>query len=175
MECYSESRFDDKLLCSDGSVQDKWTGCVDNNSVRVQCPKGHVPCNKLNSNGEFVCSTDCSNHDGDRTCYLKHLVCVKQPYDYDELVCLNGDKHDIADGWSGCVNDGSVRIQCPKGHYPCNYLRSNGKEFQCQEDCTNYGGYRDCEIWYNPNYSAYSTATISATTLDRFLSKLTDI
>ena len=70
LRCLSESRLDDKLLCSDGSVENKWDGCVDKGSVRVQCPKGFVPCNKLRDNGvEFKCGTDCSRNGGQRTCF----------------------------------------------------------------------------------------------------------
>ena len=64
-------------------------------------------------------------------------MCVGQPYDTDKLVCLKGAKYDLYDDGDGCVDDGSVRIQCPKNYYPCNYLRSNGKEFQCRKDCRN--------------------------------------
>ena len=46
--------------------------------------------------------------------------------------------------WSGCINQGSVRVRCPKDHLPCNDLAGNGIEFGCWHDCTGRGGVRDC-------------------------------
>ena len=76
LECYSEARNDRRLLCADGTLTKgwEWTGCVDHGSLRVQCPKGHSPCNSLSlkSNGkEFVCNTNCKNRGGNRDCNLK--------------------------------------------------------------------------------------------------------
>ena len=70
LKCIAEPRDDDKLLCADGDTGSKWTGCVDRGSVRIQCPKNSFPCNNMNSNNEFICSSDCSKHGDKRTtCY----------------------------------------------------------------------------------------------------------
>ena len=70
MRCVAQPRNDDKLLCADGDTGSKWTGCVDRGSVRIQCPKNSYPCNNMNSNNEFICSSDCSKHGDKRTtCY----------------------------------------------------------------------------------------------------------
>ena len=70
VRCVAEPRDDDKLLCADGNTGSKWTGCVDRGSVRIQCPKNSFPCNNMNSNNEFICSSDCSKHGDKRTtCY----------------------------------------------------------------------------------------------------------
>ena len=70
VRCVAEPRDDDKLLCADGDTGSKWTGCVDRGSVRIQCPKNFYPCNNMNSNNEFICSSDCSKHGDKRTtCY----------------------------------------------------------------------------------------------------------
>ena len=61
MKCHSKSTDNSRMLCSDGSYGKKWNGCTKNDQVRVQCPKEHIPCNKLRTNGkEFICSVDCS-------------------------------------------------------------------------------------------------------------------
>ena len=75
LECYAEPRTDDrKLLCANGDLVDTWGGCYDAGSVRVQCPKGHYPCNSLRKDSkgkEFICSTNCDKHGGGkRDCYL---------------------------------------------------------------------------------------------------------
>ena len=75
LECYAEPRTDDKkLLCANGYLVDTWAGCYAMGSVRVQCPKGHYPCNKLRKESkgtEFICSTDCDeNGGGKRDCFL---------------------------------------------------------------------------------------------------------
>ena len=70
VRCVAEPRDDDKLLCADENTGAKWKGCVNRGSVRIQCPKNNYPCNNMNSNNEFVCSTDCTKHGGKRTtCY----------------------------------------------------------------------------------------------------------
>ena len=71
------------------------------------------------------------------------LVCVGEPRSDDNFLCSDGE---TADSLSGCYDRGSVRLQCPSGHYPCNNLRedSNYQEFLCEPDCTDFGGYRDC-------------------------------
>merc|ERR1712038_1985250 len=56
-----------QLKCLDGALADRWDGCVERGSVRVQCPYPFIPCNDLKhssplargelckSNGEFKC------------------------------------------------------------------------------------------------------------------------
>merc|ERR1712242_426586 len=147
MKCIPEPRKDSKkLLCSDGKTATTWGGCYSRDSVRIQCKKNHYPCNKLRSlsNGqEFICSLDCSDKGGYRDCNMDDLVCIGTPRSDDTFLCSDGDTTDI---WGGCYDRGSVVVQCPRGHYPCNNLRggSNYQEFLCEPDCTNFGGYRDC-------------------------------
>merc|ERR1712060_232587 len=167
LECYSESRDDDHLLCSDGSVADKWNGCVDKGDgvFRVQCPKDYVPCNDITENGEFKCGTDCSTLGGKRKCYLhldKDLPCVWTPYDSDKYVCLNGVETDHEDG---CIEMGSTRVQCPKGLYPCEKLRSNGEEFQCSRKCTSTitSGRRSCQYYHKKLYLQVDAETVIQT------------
>ena len=57
------------------------------------------------------------------------------------LECANGE---FVTGWDGCINQGSIRVRCPKDSFPCNDLRSNGVEFLCADNCRNYGGRKDC-------------------------------
>ena len=61
------TEFADQLKCSDGELADKWDGCVDRGSKRVQCPYPFIPCNQLKSNGEFKCGRSCSSFGGKRT------------------------------------------------------------------------------------------------------------
>ena len=74
---------EDKLECADGTEAKKWNGCVNNGSKRYRCPYPYIPCNDLNSNGEFYCMKTCSSNGGKRTCtggkyiyclYLKRLL-----------------------------------------------------------------------------------------------------
>ena len=57
------------------------------------------------------------------------------------LECANGN---FVASWNGCIDQGSVRVRCPKGNVPCNDLAENGIEFRCWNDCTGYGGVKDC-------------------------------
>ena len=101
-----------------------------------------------------------------RTVFLE-IRCVTEPTrDSDKLLCLDGK---TVDKWNGCINRGSVRVQCPKGYYPCNQLRDNGKEFMCGKTCNNNGGKRECEFsykkiecWCSPNpYLEYFMADLN--------------
>ena len=56
------------------------------------------------------------------------------------LECANGN---FVARWNGCIDQGSVRIRCPKKQCPCNDIGGNG-EFRCRKDCTKYGGLRNC-------------------------------
>ena len=57
------------------------------------------------------------------------------------LECANGN---FAKGWNGCLEQGSVRVRCPKDHVPCNDLSSNGIDFSCWYSCTSHGGLKEC-------------------------------
>ena len=158
MKCLSKSRDDDKMLCSDGTLGNKWNGCQENDQIRVQCPSGFTPCNALRgkSNGkEFVCSEfNCEKLGGIRDCEGKplklllyftfpsaELRCLSESRLDDKLLCSDGS---VENKWDGCVDKGSVRVQCPKGFVPCNKLRDNGVEFKCGTDCSRNGGQRSC-------------------------------
>ena len=72
---------------------------------------------------------------------LTELKCIAEPRDDDKLLCANMD---TVSGWDDCLAQDSVRIQCPKNHYPCNNLKeSTGfKEFICGTTCEDHGGKR---------------------------------
>jgi len=57
------------------------------------------------------------------------------------MECANGKFGKI---WAGCINQGSVRVRCPKDHIPCNDLAENGLEFSCFNDCQTHGGRKAC-------------------------------
>ena len=61
----------------------------------------------------------------------------------DSLECANGK---FGEKWDGCIDQGSVRVRCPKGTLPCNELAINGKEFSCHPSCENYGGDKYCSL-----------------------------
>ena len=69
---------------------------------------------------------------------LSDFVCIGESREDDKLLCT----------WSGCYDRGTIRIQCPKDHYPCNDRRkdSDYNEFLCYGNCDNYGGYRECHF-----------------------------
>ena len=79
---------------------------------------------------------------------FSELKCIAEPRDDDTLLCANMDTVSSIgwdeDGWEGCSSVGSVRIQCPKDHYPCNNLmESTGfTEFHCGLTCDEHGGKR---------------------------------
>ena len=69
--CIGIPREDNLLLCADGNTAEKWNGCYERESYRIQCPNGYYPCNNLRDNSvEFVCGTDCSANDGKRVCHF---------------------------------------------------------------------------------------------------------
>ena len=70
------------------------------------------------------------------------IVCYSNPTNSFVLECANGD---FAKPWSGCIDQGSVRVRCPRNTYPCNDLVGNGIEFSCWKDCSTHGGPKMCE------------------------------
>jgi len=74
---------------------------------------------------------------------LNDIQCYSVPSTSEQLECANGK---MGDRWDGCIDQGSVRVRCPKGHYPCNELRNNGKEFKCSTTCEKQGGKRECNL-----------------------------
>jgi len=129
-----------------------WDGCVARGSFRVQCPRGYYPCNQLKADGKvFNCDTSCQEYGGKRNCSgHKHdnieplgqeSDCIGEPRDDDKLLCADGKTGSL---WDGCVARGSFRVQCPRGYYPCNQLKANGKVFHCDTSCQEYGGKRNC-------------------------------
>ena len=49
-ECYEESRDDNKLLCADGHTAEKWNGCIERGSYRLEFEtKVHT---KVHNHGE---------------------------------------------------------------------------------------------------------------------------
>ena len=66
-----------------------------------------------------------------------------------ELRCANGD---LESDWDGCVDEESVRIQCPKDTYPCNGLRGTAEypEFMCNEGCATSDRAMQCQgiMWH---------------------------
>jgi len=153
-DCIGKPREDLKLLCSDGRAGDKWDGCFERSSVRVQCPRGRSPCNGLRKEANFsefhcqrfdVKEKNCTKYGGVRDCTNeeKDFMCIEEPREDDYLLCSDGE---VGTQWDGCFDRGSVRIQCPKGFHPCNDFRAetNNKEFHCGKDCKKFGGSRKC-------------------------------
>ena len=69
-------------------------------------------------------------------------ICYSTSTSNDLLECANGN---FAGIWNGCINQGSVRVRCPQGHFPCNDLAGNGLEFSCWFDCADHGGLKMCQ------------------------------
>jgi len=144
MKCFAEPRKDGlakQPRCADGEtyIPAAWTSCQNKGSVRIQCPQNHYPCSTLTGSAElpeFKCSTTCA--DSVRAQQCQEVRCVAEPRDDDKLLCAD---ENTGAKWKGCVNRGSVRIQCPKNTYPCNNMNSNN-EFVCSSDCTKHGGKR---------------------------------
>ena len=76
------------------------------------------------------------------------------------LECANGI---FVARWNGCIDQGSVRVRCPKAHFPCNDLASNGTEFSCWNDCTTHGGIKDCFAEGTFIYRIYSIIQLTIT------------
>ena len=75
------------------------------------------------------------------------MQCFAEPRssgESNELRCANGD---LESGWDGCQDEESVRIQCPKGNYPCNGLRGTAEypEFKCDESCSTSDRAMQCQ------------------------------
>ena len=73
LDCYptsgANSLTNNGLECANGNYVSSWNGCINQDSVRVRCPKDHIPCNDLAGNGiEFGCWYDCTGHGGVREC-----------------------------------------------------------------------------------------------------------
>ena len=83
VECYVTASvntlWNNGLECANGNTVSKWNGCIDQGSVRVRCPKDHLPCNDLAGNGiEFGCWHDCTGHGGVRVCLVEGIF-VNEP------------------------------------------------------------------------------------------------
>ena len=72
---------------------------------------------------------------------LHTVKCYATSTQNKSIECANGSYGKI---WNGCINQGSVRVRCPIGTFPCNDLAGNGLEFSCRTNCLNYGGLRKC-------------------------------
>ena len=59
----------------------------------------------------------------------------------DMMECATGD---FGTKWRGCIDQGSVRVRCPKGTMPCNDFSANGKEVSCWNNCSRHGGLKAC-------------------------------
>ena len=71
-------------------------------------------------------------------------VCYSSPAPSgDVMECANGNRATV---WTGCQDQGSVRVRCPKGYLPCNDLSTEGtgNEFSCWFDCDGHGGVKEC-------------------------------
>ena len=77
-DCYTPSTHINMMECENGNVGEKWGGCTDQDSVRVRCPKGTMPCNGLtNDKKEFRCMENCEKYKrdgGERTCLEKGIL-----------------------------------------------------------------------------------------------------
>ena len=72
------------------------------------------------------------------------LECYSSSTNNKSMECANGNYVDILKGWNGCIHQGSLRVRCPKGNFPCNKLAGNGVEFSCWPDCSTQGGRKEC-------------------------------
>merc|ERR1712179_707248 len=97
-DCIGKPREDLKLLCSDGRAGDKWDGCFERGSVRVQCPRGRSPCNGLRKEANFsefhcqrfdVKEKNCTKYGGVRDCINeeKDYMCIEEPRE-DDIYCV---------------------------------------------------------------------------------------
>ena len=82
--CFSTPTNSTKLLeCANGNIATKWDGCIKQNSLRVRCPKNHLPCNDLARNGkEFSCFADCSAHGGVKNCSESGSLTIGMKYKF---------------------------------------------------------------------------------------------
>ena len=69
-------------------------------------------------------------------------ICYSTSTSNDLLECANGN---FAEKWNGCIDQGSARIRCPQGYFPCNALTETGVEFSCWNDCASHGGQKICQ------------------------------
>ena len=61
------------------------------------------------------------------------------------MECKNGNLVNVSgNNWDACLNEGSIRVRCPKDRTPCNGLTTNRKEFKCVANCSKWGGPREC-------------------------------
>ena len=75
--CYSKSTENESMECANGKFGLHWNGCIDQDSVRIRCPKGSVPCNEAAITGEaFTCYRDCSKHGGRKNCTIEGMCVV---------------------------------------------------------------------------------------------------
>ena len=59
--------------------------------------------------------------------------------------CADGKTYSA--GWTKCRDNGSVRIQCPKSHYPCEALTGSAElpEFKCGTACADTVRAQQCQ------------------------------
>ena len=69
-------------------------------------------------------------------------ICYSTSTSNDQLECANGN---FGEQWNGCIDQGSVRVRCPQGFFPCNDFAVNGIEFSCFKNCANRGGLKTCQ------------------------------
>ena len=177
MKCFATPRSSGgskELRCANGELGSGWNGCVNQDSARIQCPKGHYPCNSLrgvNGHGsidhpEFVCSTKCKDSDRAKDCTGRYQINnLIQHYKHSlERKCIGESRTDILqlcdDGSTlanpgqttdRCYKEGSALIQCPSNQVPCNEMEDESvtttgyfTEFTCNPDCNTEGGKRTC-------------------------------
>ena len=90
---------------------------------------------------------DCIYYASVHKCHFIDVICYASAtvnkLHNSGLECANGD---FASSWGGCLNQGSLRIRCPRDYFPCNDLSGNRIEFSCRENCTRHGGLKDCIV-----------------------------
>merc|ERR1712060_415135 len=61
----------------------------------------------------------------------------------NKIQCADGEEVEVTDGsLEGCTSRGSHIFRCPFPLIPCENLKENGKEFQCDKTCSEKGGKR---------------------------------
>merc|ERR1719186_2057886 len=79
----------------------------------------------------------------DTTPDIGSMKCFAESTGNNKLECENGKFGKI---WEGCIDQGSIRVRCPRRTKPCNDAARNGKEFSCYGNCKNHGGDKKCTL-----------------------------
>ena len=94
---------------------------------------------------------------------VANTLCYAAPSKSNLLECANGKSGQL---WAGCADQGSHRVRCPQGYFPCNERSEYGAQFSCWEDCTLHEGVKDCH--FEGNFLSVEICQKSVSTLYNF-------